>query len=250
MVREVKIKDILSEIWRRKIIIICVALLAVICAALRVFVIDKGEDKNINGTNIVYSKTILVNIDAKNKSEYFDIIGQSKSLRDIYASACDSEYFAQYLQDNIKLDNPLSEYLVESKDKEADVVDANVNSILKSLVFDCPKESTSIKLSLDCYDSEIGDEILDLLIPYMKNILQENLGDAKFVEVSRSSYEKSLSVSQTNESKRFIKNAAIFLVAFEFVYFIIMLFEFIIVPKVLNESDLKAYFDAPVWEIK
>ena len=65
MFQKLGLKDIFTEIWYRKFIIIGLAVLAVVCAVLSVFVGNNSNANTQNETKTVYAKTILVNIDAK-----------------------------------------------------------------------------------------------------------------------------------------------------------------------------------------
>ena len=68
MFQKLGLKDIFTEIWYRKFIIIGLAVVAVICAVLSVFIGNSSKNNTQNESKTVYTKTILVNIDAKNKS--------------------------------------------------------------------------------------------------------------------------------------------------------------------------------------
>ncbi|MGN1161271.1 MAG: hypothetical protein ACI4SX_03385, partial [Candidatus Fimenecus sp.] len=70
MFQKLGLKDIFTEIWYRKFIIAGIAVLAVLCAIVNVFVFNREEKKTTeaDGTNTVYTKTILVNIEAQNVS--------------------------------------------------------------------------------------------------------------------------------------------------------------------------------------
>lgn len=257
MFQKLGLKDIFTEIWYRKFIIAGIAVLAVLCALVNVFVFNKGEKKTTEhgGTNTVYTKTILVNIEAKNVSPYYDMLGQSQKLRNLYLTTCKTEYFAQYLQDNFSDNDNLGDYLIaQKKESNIDVPDENIKTIADSMIFEGPADSSSIKFSFQCTNSDIGDEIIGLFIPYMEE-MEEKLGDSEFVEIARSSYVKEDSssiqpISSASTAKSIIKNVILFAVGFEFLYLLIVLLIVVLIPKVHTVNDLKNYFDAPVWEHK
>ncbi|MGN0538272.1 MAG: hypothetical protein ACI4KI_00280 [Candidatus Fimenecus sp.] len=257
MFQKLGLKDIFTEIWYRKFIIAGIAVLAVLCAIVNVFVFNREEKKTIeaDGANTVYTKTILVNIEAKKVSPYYDMLGQSQKLRNLYLTTCKTEYFAQYLQDNFSDEDNLGDYLIAQKNKSnVDVPDSNIKTIADSMIFEGAADSSSIKLSFQCTDSDIGDEIIGLFIPYMEE-MEEKLGESEFVEIARSSYVKEVSsliqpISSTSIAKNLIKNLILFVVGFEFLYLLVVLLIVMLVPKVHTVNDLKNYFDAPVWEHK
>ncbi|MBO5332520.1 MAG: hypothetical protein J6B37_00215 [Clostridia bacterium] len=256
MFQKLGLKDIFIEIWYRKFIIIGLAVLAVICAVLSVFVGNDAMNKTQNETKTktVYAKTILVNIDAKNKSPYYDMIGQSQKLRASYLASCKTEYFAKYIQENIVSEKPIGDFLVAQNEEKSEIPDKNIAAIMDSLVFESINESTSIKLSIKCNDDNIGEQVLNSLIPYMENVLQEKLGEATFVEIDRTSYTEEVvqfkGVSKSQIIKDVIVKTIIFAVAFEFVYLAAVLLVVVFVPKVHTTEDIKAYFEVPVWEKK
>ncbi|MGN0570362.1 MAG: hypothetical protein ACI4N4_07675 [Candidatus Fimenecus sp.] len=257
MFQKLGLKDIFTEIWYRKYIIAGIAVLAVLCALINVFVVGGAGKTSTesNGVNTVYTKTILVNIEAKDISPYYDMIGQSQKLRNLYLTTCKTEYFAQYLQDNFSEEDKLGDYLIAQKEKSnTDIPDSNIKAILDSMIFEGVADSSSIKLSFQCTDSDIGDKIIGLFIPYMEE-MEEKLGDSEFVEIARSSYVEEISslmqpVSRTNIAKSIIKNIILFLVGFEFLYLMAVLLIVMLVPKVHTVNDLQNYFDAPIWEHK
>lgn len=254
MFQKLGLKDIFTEIWYRKFIIIALAVVALICAVFSVFIDGVGVDKTTETGANIYTKTILVNIDANNKSPYYDMIGQSQKLRASYLASCKTEYFAQYLQEKIALEVPIGDYLVEQNEEEINIPDENISKIMASLKFESVNESTSIKLSFKCTDENVGEQILNALIPYMEEELQEKLGEATFVEIDRSSYveepvqEQGLSKSQI--IKKIIINTIVFAIVFEVIYLAAVLLIVIFIPKIHTSEDLKAYFEVPVWEKK
>lgn len=254
MFQKLGLKDIFTEIWYRKFIIIGLAVVAVICAVLSVFIGNSSKNNTHNESKTVYTKTILVNIDAKNKSPYYDMIGQSQKLRASYLASCKTEYFAKYVQENIVSESPIGEILVAQNEEKSKVPDQNIAAIMDALVFESINDSTSIKLSFKCNDDIIGEQILNSLIPYMENVLQEKLGEATFVEIDRSSYTEEIvqvnGVSKAQVIKDIIVKTIIFAIAFEFVYLAAVLLIVIFVPKVHTVEDIKAYFEVPVWEKK
>ncbi len=254
MFQKLGLKDIFTEIWYRKFIIIALAVVALVCAVLSVFLEGFTNDGTKEDGDVVYTKTILVNIDAENKSPYYDMIGQSQKLRASYLASCKTEYFAQYIQENIASEEPIGDFLVEQSEDEINIPDENISKIMTSLKFESVNESTSIKLSFKCTDENIGEQILNALIPYMENELQEKLGEATFVEIDRSSYMEELVqkqvVSKTQIIKNIIVKTIIFAIVLEFLYLAAVLLIVIFIPKVHTSEDLKAYFEVPVWEKK
>lgn len=253
MFQKLGLKDIFTEIWYRKFIIVGLAVVAVVCAVLSVFV-GSSADKAQGEAKTVYTKTILVNIDAKNKSPYYDMIGQSQKLRASYLASCKTEYFAKYIQENIVSETPISELLIAQSQEKSKIPDKDVATIMDSLVFESINDSTSIKLSFKCNDDNLGEQILNSLIPYMENVLQEKLGEATFVEIDRSSYSEEIvqvnGANKTQMIKDVIVKTIIFAIAFEFVYLAAVLLIVVFVPKVHEAGDIKAYFNVPVWEKK
>lgn len=254
MFQKLGLKDIFTELWYRKLIIIGLAVAAVICAVLSVFTDSSSKNNTQNKTETVYTKTILISIDAKNKSPYYDMIGQSQKLRASYLASCKTEYFAKYIQENIVSENPIGDFLVAQNENKSEISDKNIAAIMDSLVFESIDESTSIKLSIKCSDDNIGEQILNSLIPYMENVLQEKLGEATFVEIDRTSYTEEVAqfkgVSKSQRIRDIIVKTIIFAVAFEFVYLAAVLLVVVFVPKVHTAEDIKAYFEVPVWEKK
>ena len=254
MFQKLGLKDIFTEIWYRKFIIIGLAALAVLCAVFSVFLGSPSFDNTEESSETIYTKTILVNIDAKNKSPYYDMIGQSQKLRASYLASCKTEYFANYIQKNIVAEKPISEFLIVQNQDTVDIPDENIAKIMESLVFESVNDSTSIKLSLKCVNDELGESILNILIPYMQNELQSKLGEATFVEIDRTSYTEepvqTQSVSKTQIIKNVIVKTIIFAIIFEFIYLAAVLLMVVFVPKIHTVEDIKTYFEVPVWEKK
>lgn len=254
MFQKIGLKDIFTEIWYRKIIIIGLVVLAVICAVFSVFLGSPSFDNTEESSETIYTKTILVNIDAKNKSPYYDMIGQSQKLRASYLASCKTEYFAKYIQESIVSEKPIGEFLVKQSEEKVEIPEENIATIMESLIFENVNESTSIKLSFKCTDDNIGEQILNSLIPYMKNQLQEKLGEATFIEIDRSSYSEepiqTQGMSKTQVVKDIVVKTIIFAVIFEFIYLAAVLLMVVFVPKIHTVEDIKTYFEVPVWEKK
>lgn len=254
MFQKLGLKDIFTEIWYRKFIIIGLAVLALVCAVFSVFTGDFSVNDTEKKGETVYTKTILVNIDAKDKSPYYDMIGQSQKLRASYLASCKTEYFAKYVQENISSETPIGEFLVAQNKEEINIPEKNISKIMKALVFESVNDSTSIKLSLKCTDDNLGEQILNTLVPYMENELQDKLGAATFVEIDRSSYSEEpvpvQGMSKTQIIKDIVIKTIVFAIVFEFVYLAAVLLMVVFVPKIHTVEDIKAYFEVPVWEKK
>lgn len=254
MFQKLGLKDIFTEIWYRKFIIIGLAILAMICAVFSVFVGGDSNEDTQNSAKTIYTKTILVNIDANDKSPYYDMIGQSQKLRASYLASCKTEYFANYIQENVVSEKLIGDYLIAQSVEAVNIPDENIKKIMESLILESVNDSTSIKLSFECIDDEIGEEILNIFIPYMQNELQAKLGDATFVEIDRTSYAEDTILAQGKSKTQLVKeiiiNTIILAIMFEFIYLAAVLLIVMFIPKIHTSEDIKTYFEVPVWEKK
>lgn len=253
MFQKLGLKDIFREVWYRKFMIIAIAIVAVLVSLLDVFVI---RDTKIEETQsqTIYTKSILISVDALEKSEFYDNFSQSQKVRNNYVVACQTEFFANYLIKNIQTELPLSEYFIQIDGVETGVNlrDKNVTMLLQSFSIERPNDSTAIKLTFECYDNVIGDKVIDLVIPFMQQEMQSKLGEANFTELGRYSYEN-ISESTSSESnilKPLIKDLLIFGFGLEALYMLAVLLKVVLMPAIHEKNDIKAYFDVPVWETK
>ncbi len=255
MFQKLGLKDVFVGLWNRRIRILIILAIAVLLAVINVVPSLNLFKENSAKEKKTYYKTLTLFVDAVEKSEYIDMYYQSQKVRNSYQYAFDSDIFAQYLQDNIKTEEPLGSYLEKSKTpKESiSVPDKNILSIYNALEIEAPTDTSTLKIGIHCTDDEIGNKIIDSALTYARVELKGKLNDSNIYEVGRTSYE-----IENNQSQNFslraavvsiIKKCIIYGVLLEAIYFVVVLTELMFNPVINRKKDFETYTDAPVWDM-
>ena len=125
MFQKLGLKDIFQEIWYRKLVIIALAIVAILISVVDVFVVRDNTPATTEGQTI-YTKSILINVSALNKSEFYDSFSQSQKMRNNYVAACQTEFFADYLIKQIEVeDKTLGEMLIPVENEDKKIISTN-----------------------------------------------------------------------------------------------------------------------------
>lgn len=256
MFQKVGINDVLIGLWNRKFRIIIVALLAVIVA-----IISIESSKNSNPevkkaiSKTTYTKFVNLYVVSEKQSDYIDKYDQSGKIRNIIVSTLNSEMFASYLEDNIDTEEPLGNYLIPIEDKKFATVlpDGNIKTICNSLKFDNGGDNSTLKISFNCIDDEIGDKIIDAAVAFVKEQIKNNFKGTEIKEFGRNSFETNQTytfpIVQSNVLNESIKKAIVYGVLFEAAYCCIALAVIVFKPVINRKNDIEEYTDAKVWEV-
>lgn len=255
MFQKTGLKDIFIGLWDRKIKIIIIAVVAFALACISVF-FSGDSSMGSSSKETVYSKVITFYVSSTEKSEYIDTYDQSNKIRNIIVSTLNSELFADYLQKNIQSEKPLSEHLykVDGKDVSFLTPNTNIRNICESLKIENGGDNVTIKLSFNCDDSTVGDEILDTASKFINEELTVNLKNSEISETGRNSFETENIIDISQKSKKavaleLIKKTIVLVAVFELLYGCVALAVMLFKPVINRKSDIEEYTESGIWEV-
>lgn len=255
MFQKVGLLDLLVGIWRRKLKIVLVAVVALLLAISVTAWDYVNREKEGDEVAAVYSKSAVYFVDTSEKSEGVDPVSQAQKVRNAYIALLDSEFCAEYLQKNVGQEAQLGEYFLpdtDSQSKKMNIPDENIDAIYKALKVETFQDTSALRLSFQCTDSELGDRVLDACYQYA---VQESgkINPSTITEIGRSSYENvsevTIPIGKRQFAKNVIKKAVVYGVILEFFYLLIAVFVMIFRPVINRKTDLQNYTDASVWEV-
>lgn len=255
MFQKIGLLDILLGLWQRKIKIILIAVLALLIAIGSVAMGYINNNQKGAKSGSTYLKSAVYYVGTAENGEVTDPFSQAQRSRNAYISLLDSELCAEYLQNTVGVEK-LSDYVLPTADaasKTLEIPDDNIAAIYKALKVEALTDSSNLRISFLCTDSQLGDHMLDACFAFVSKEADGKINPSTVSEIGRSSYDvKSdgkASASKMQIIKNVIKKTLVYAIVLEFIYLLVAIFIMIFFPVINRKNDLKDYSDSPVWEV-